>query len=403
MPTLTTDLSSTLSAGTRPAATLGSAGSSVRPIAAKPVDELSAMNGSNSETDVADESVTPERISKLAIEVAAKTEKAIVEIGKLNDETKFLSINAQIEAARAGGRVGAAFGVVASSIQDLSRRTAEVARYLANETKGTVAELQHVNKLLSTHYRGQRLSDIAFTNVDLIDRNLYERSCDCRWWATDAAFVSALQTHDPAAARFACQRMEVILRAYTVYFDLVLCDLTGKVIANGRPAEFSSIGSPQGGSEWFRSALSRRSGDEFGFESVHASQLANGKRVLVYSCTVRKDGRSNGEVLGVLGLVFRWDALAQTIVENAPLLPSERNNSRVCITTRDGKILADSWGKQLHDTLDFPERSKLFSGTRNYVITTYNQHPACIAHAVSEGFEGYSTGWHSVVVQLLDT
>ena len=29
------------------------------------------------------------------------------------------------------------------------------------------------------------------TNIDLIDRNLYERSCDVRWWATDSSVVDA--------------------------------------------------------------------------------------------------------------------------------------------------------------------------------------------------------------------
>ena len=39
----------------------------------------------------------------------------------------------------------------------------------------------------------------------------------------------------PENAAHASRRLGVILSSYTVYIDLWLCDLSGKVIANGRP------------------------------------------------------------------------------------------------------------------------------------------------------------------------
>ena len=44
---------------------------------------------------------------------------------------------------------------------------------------------------------GDRLIEIA--GVEIIDRNLYERSCDVRWWATDSAVVDALEQPSEAA------------------------------------------------------------------------------------------------------------------------------------------------------------------------------------------------------------
>lgn len=41
------------------------------------------------------------------------------------------------------------------------------------------------------------MTDLALNVVDLIDRNLYERSCDVRWWATDSAVVQALESATP--------------------------------------------------------------------------------------------------------------------------------------------------------------------------------------------------------------
>jgi hypothetical protein len=40
--------------------------------------------------------------------------------------------------------------------------------------------------------RGSRLPDLSLNAIDIIDRNLYERSCDVRWWATDSAIVDEL-------------------------------------------------------------------------------------------------------------------------------------------------------------------------------------------------------------------
>ncbi len=68
-------------------------------------------------------------------------------------------------------------------------------------------------------------------NIDLIDRCLYERTCDVRWWATDSAVVDALAHATPHSYEYATRRLGVILKAYTVYLDLVLADHTGIIMA----------------------------------------------------------------------------------------------------------------------------------------------------------------------------
>jgi hypothetical protein len=45
---------------------------------------------------------------------------------------------------------------------------------------------------LVAQIRGSRLPDLSLNAIDIIDRNLYERSCDVRWWATDSAIVDEL-------------------------------------------------------------------------------------------------------------------------------------------------------------------------------------------------------------------
>lgn len=249
--------------------------------------------------------------------------------------------------------------------------------------------------------RGTRLADLALTNIDLIDRNLYERSCDCRWWATDAAVVDALAHRSADTARHASERLAVILEAYTVYFDIVLAGRNGVIVANGRPERYRSTGANQSATAWFRTALASRTGDEFGFQTAHRSPLAGGERILVYSCKACRDGRADAEALGVLGVVFRWDALADAIVRAVPVDEIDRPRTRACIVGPDGMLLADSAGRALAEPLEIPDRSQLFALAKGYRRIEFGGRPTLIGFARSPGFETYASGWNSVVLQTL--
>ena len=247
--------------------------------------------------------------------------------------------------------------------------------------------------------RGTRLSDLALTNIELIDRNLYERSCDVRWWATDSSIVTALVQKTPDAMRDGSRRLGIILDSYTVYFDLVLCDLSNKVIASGRPEKYRSEGTDCSQAAWFRAALASKFGTEFGFESVHASPLVNGQRVLAYSAAVRTGGSAQGEPIGVLGILFNWDALAQTIVENTPVEAERKSATRICIVDEKGRVLADTHDRQLRDTLDLREIQNAVGAAKGYAALTFQGTPCMIGYAQSPGYETYATGWHSVLIQ----
>jgi hypothetical protein len=335
----------------------------------------------------------------LADLLAAQVRRATEDIAKINDRTRLLSFNARIEAARAGGSAALAFGVVASAIRDLSEKTSVVADGMASDTRDAIGELTRISKTLATHVRGTRLSDLALTNIELIDRNLYERSCDVRWWATDSSMVDALAAKTPDAYRFCSERLGVILNSYTVYLDLVVCDLAGTVVANGRPRRYPSTGMSCAGAPWFTAALATSSGEEFGFQGLHESPLVDGQRALVYSCCVRENGDAHGAPRGVLGILFDWDALAQTIVHDTPLPPDEKARTRVCIVDDAGLVLADTRGRALRETIPVADLAAVFRQKKGFTQARYEGVPCCIAHAASPGYETYATGWHALILQ----
>jgi hypothetical protein len=340
------------------------------------------------------------QIGGLAKRVARDFSQAMAEIERVNLQTKILSFNAQIEAARAGA-IGNPFGVVAMEMVTLSEQSTTVTKQLATETQASITSLNEKIATLGQDIRGTRLTDLAMTNIDVIDRNLYERSCDVRWWATDNSVVEALTR--PETRDHACKRLGVILDSYTVYFDIVLCDLNGRVVANGRREKFPSLGTSQKNEEWFQTAVRTADGTQFGFQSVHrSSTLAGGQHILVYSCGVRAGGDARGQLIGVLGIIFNWEGLGQTVVNGTLISDDEKAATRVCIVDKNGLVLADSRKKIIQETLRLPDQPKIFSGKKNFAVVQMNGEPTLVAHALSPGFETYATGWHSLILQRLE-
>lgn len=65
--------------------------------------------------------------------------------------------------------------------------------------------------------RGERMVDLALDAVELIDRNLYERTCDVRWWATDSAVVDcAAAPNDISVAHVSQTRVLLVDRDFRV-------------------------------------------------------------------------------------------------------------------------------------------------------------------------------------------
>jgi chemotaxis signal transduction protein len=70
--------------------------------------------------------------------------------------------------------------------------------------------------------------------VDLLDRNLYERSNDCRWWALTpelCAALSFLQRNGKVAASVS-SILDYINRLYTVYSRVFVYDVSGCIVAS---------------------------------------------------------------------------------------------------------------------------------------------------------------------------
>ena len=270
----------------------------------------------------------------------------IGEIARVNRAAKMLAINALIVAARAG-EAGRGFAIVAEEFKKISTEIDAVAAALESQVRSDLDELSAIGGAILGHMRGQRLADLALNAIEIVDRNLYERTCDVRWWATDSAVVACLaEGEEPSVRRYASERLGVILDAYTVYLDLWICDARGRVVANGRPGRYPNVvGRSVAETKWFQEGLRTATGEDFVACDIEGCAALADAPVATYATAIRARGESGGRPLGVLGVHFDWRPQAQAVVDGVRLTPEERGRSRVMLLDERGRVLAASDGQ----------------------------------------------------------
>ena len=340
-----------------------------------------------------DASLRPERILDLSERLSAVAGEKIGEIARVNRAAKMLSINALIVAARAG-EAGKGFAIVAEEFKKISTEIDAVAAALDSQVRADLDELSAIGGAILGHMRGQRLADLALNAIEIVDRNLYERTCDVRWWATDSAVVDCVTEATPEAAKHASKRLKVILDAYTVYLDLWICDTRGQVIANGRPGRYPNVvGQSVGHARWFQDGLRTATGDDFVACDIERCHALGDAPVATYATAIRAGGQAKGEALGVLGVHFDWRPQAQAVVDGVRLTNEERERSRVMLLDQKGRVLASSDNQGVLSEV-FP--LDVSAGP----MGSYADGEVTVGYALTPGYETYTgLGWYGCLVQ----
>ena len=137
--------------------------------------------------------------------------------------------------------------------------------------------------------------------IDIMDRNLYERANDCRWWALDGTLKHALDdasadTHAAAAAVLAH-----INSLYTVYSTLLLLDPQARVVAASNATGQRWVGQTLDAG-WVRPALALRDGQAHVYSGFEVTPLYDDRMTCVYAAATR--GGTGAQTTGAVAVVF---------------------------------------------------------------------------------------------------
>ncbi|WP_415718388.1 cache domain-containing protein [Maridesulfovibrio sp.] len=123
--------------------------------------------------------------------------------------------------------------------------------HILNEIKKIGDQVQNVfqhstNGLLKlvTASRLHETQFLARLAIDIMDRNLYERANDCRWWALTSDFKSILAKDNIESDDHAQMRkiLGYINSLYTVYTNLFIYNRSGKILACSSASESDKEG-----------------------------------------------------------------------------------------------------------------------------------------------------------------
>jgi hypothetical protein len=323
-----------------------------------------------------------------ALEITRLAGERVEDIERSSYYLRLISLNALVESARAG-EAGAGFAVVADEVRNVSARIEEVVGRFRGELESRVATIRAIGSSGAAELarmRGERLADLALNLIDIMDRNLYERSCDVRWWATDAAVVGVCR--DPGTADHAATLLGIILDAYTVYLDIWVCDRAGRVLANGRPDRWPGVvGGSVAGTAWFRQAAAGPA-DGYAIGSIGAIAGLGGAVALFYAAPIVADG----ETVGVIGIAFDWAKQSRAVVDSVRLAPDERGRTRAFLLDAEHRVIAASAAADpVPDRIPLPEGHDHGHAADNGGI---------LAWARTPGFETYrGLGWYGALVK----
>ncbi len=311
---------------------------------------------------------------------------------------KLISLNGIVFASKLGKR-GVALGPVFEQIT-------ETGDFATSRMEELLREMAFGELRLNL----QTLETFSKQAIDLIDRNLFERSAAIRWWATDKYLWKALLDPTDEHLQAAGRRLLDINSSYAMYRNLVLTNRMGRILAASNPELIPDMKEARVADQsWFTKAMRSKTVSEYSVQDVGPTELERaGRSSLIFSGAVRENGSRNGEVIGVLGSLFDWVTESGKILKTC--LPKDRNGKRVqgCIAfyaSRDGEVIesSDSQIIPIGSTPDLPtEHRELALGQSASGVFRLGEQVYIMGSSRSKGYREYAgLGWSAHILRPL--
>lgn len=246
--------------------------------------------------------------------------------------------------------------------------------------------------------------------VDIMDRNLYERANDCRWWALTSAFKRILDKPkiDAEDKEKITGILQYINGLYTVYTNLFVYDSYGRVVAVSNPTEEHIVGSVLS-KDFVRTTLALKESCQYSVSKFETSELYGGRHTYIYGAGITSF-RQGKNVLGGIGIVFDSEPQFEAMLHDA--LP---RNERGEVEEGVFGIFADRKGNVISATCPELKAGACIAVDREFLnlkngkgiskIIEYNGYYYAVGGHASSGYREYKQGdgYENDVIALIFT
>lgn len=245
-------------------------------------------------------------------------------------------------------------------------------------------------------------SFLASLSVDIMDRNLYERANDCRWWALDSTIrrILAKDVRTTSEEKQLTEILVYINDLYTVYSNLFIFDKTGTIIAVSNPNRSEDIGKTLT-DPYISEVLANSKQEKYFVSSFEQTALYDHRHTYIYGASIT-DFNNPNRTVGGIGIVFDSEDQFRTILEES--LHSDNNSFAVFADRK--KMILSTTNEAYHvgDILDLPdELFTVANGKTRSEILVYENSYYSIGCACSSCYREYknSDGYHNDVIAFV--
>jgi hypothetical protein len=301
----------------------------------------------------------------------------------INTDLGLLVLNGQIASAR---KNAAEFMPVLEAIK-------QIGSDITGIFTASVNCLQEVT-VMSSHLNNAGF--LASLAVDIMDRNLYERANDCRWWALTSAFRRCLAGTDLsfAASRQITEILQYINALYTVYTNLYLYDRHGRILAVSDSKQQALVGMILEEASGAAVALKNGDAQSYSVSSFATTPLYRERHTYIYNAAIT-DLDDPKQILGGIGIVFDSEPQFRSMLND--VLPRDKHGKVFAgcfavFAARDKSIIgvANNAVLKIGDKLDLDDACfSLKSGQRLSKIVQYQGVNYVLGIAASKGYREY--------------
>jgi len=250
---------------------------------------------------------------------------------------------------------------------------------------------QSINDLYET-VLASRLQESEFLShllVDLLDRNLYERSDDCRWWAVTPELRLALNSKiiDSVTVARITDILEYINELYTVYTRIFIYDNFGCIIASTNSMDGNdSILGTKIGETTLNQVMKLRTDQQYYVSPFTPDSLYGNAPTYIYHAAIMAP--ESDAVVGGIGIVFDSSAELLAMLQGGI---AKKESIHALYVNRQGQIISSTDStRPVGATLDIEEDLlALPNGKSTSRIVIHDGHYSILGCSVSNGYREF--------------